>query len=195
MEAILASTMADQDRDLFFLAESLNSIREGPDLNSKLAELVRLAAQAAKADAASLYLVNEDEGVLQPAVVLGLPDDYVRGCGNVAIGDQCCGRAVKFRRPWIVSDMQTDPLFATAKAASDSSGIRAAFSVPVIDASERCLASLACHYRKPYQPTAYEIERNRVFAILIAFTIVQSRLVQGKAGQPFALSAATNGAD
>ena len=182
--------MAEQDRDLSFLAESLNSIREGTDLNSKLAELVRLAAEAAKSDAASLYLVDEDEGVLKPAVVLGLPEDYVQGCGSVAIGDQCCGRAVKFRRPWIVSDMQTDPLFATAKGASDSSGIRAAFSVPVIDAADNCLASLACHYRKPFQPTAYEIERNRVFATLIAFTIAQS-----KAGQPFSFSAATNGAD
>ncbi len=185
--------MAEQDRDLSFLAESLNSIRQGTDLNTKLAELVRLAAEAAKSDAASLYLVHEDEGVLKPAVVLGLPEDYVQGCGSVAIGDQCCGRAVKFRRPWVVTDMQVDPLFASAKGASDSSGIRAAFSVPVIDADDNCLASLACHYRKPFKPTAYEIERNRVFATLIAFTIAQSQAAHAPSAA--AVSAAANGAD
>lgn len=182
--------MAEQDRDLSLLAESLNSIRQATDLNSKLTELVRLAAEAAKSDAASLYLVHEDEGVLKPAVVLGLPEDFVKGCGNVAIGDQCCGRAVKFRRPWVVSDMVSDPLFASGREAALQSGIRAGFSVPVIDAEDNCVAALGCHYRKPFQPTTYEIERNRVFATLIAFTIAQSN-----AGQTSWVSAATNGAD
>jgi GAF domain-containing protein len=50
-----------------------------------------------------------------------------------------------WRKPWIVSDMLSDPLFAAAKEASVKSGIRAAFSVPVITADGRVLGSLACH--------------------------------------------------
>ena len=56
---------------------------------------------------------------------------------------------------------------------SVKSGIRAAFSVPVIDAQGRVLGSLASHYRKPFSPTAYEIERNHLFATLIAFALVR----------------------
>jgi GAF domain-containing protein len=69
--------------------------------------------------------------------------------------------------------MLTDPLFASAREASVKSGIRAAFSVPVIDAQGKVLGSLACHYRKPFSPTAYEIERNHLFATLIAFALVR----------------------
>jgi GAF domain-containing protein len=69
--------------------------------------------------------------------------------------------------------MLSDPLFAAAREASVKSGIRAAFSVPVITADGRVLGSLACHYRKPFTPTAYEIERNHLFATLIAFALVR----------------------
>jgi GAF domain-containing protein len=80
---------------------------------------------------------------------------------------------VQHRRPWIVSDMLSDPLFADARAAAENSEIRAAFSVPVTDAADKCIGSLACHYNRPYTPTSYDLERNRVFATLIAFTIAK----------------------
>jgi GAF domain-containing protein len=140
-----------------------------------IGNLVRLAAEGGKASSASLYAVDFRANTLKPVVVLGLPESYVRGCGDVRIGDQCCGRAVEAKKPWIVADMLCDPLFATARAASADSGIRAAFSVPVLDADGNCIASLACHYREPFTPTNYDIERNEVFATLIASAIVSKR--------------------
>jgi GAF domain-containing protein len=161
--------------DFHFVHNALDQLAQDPALQSNLNELVRLAGQAAKSDACSLYYVDSQEQCLKPAVVLGLPSDYVRGCGNVPIGDQCCGRAVAHKKPWIVKDMHTDPLFANARAASETSGIRAAFSVPVINAENEAIASLACHYRVPYTPTNYDIERNRIFATLIAFAMSRGR--------------------
>ena len=111
--------------------------------------------------------------MLKPYILYGLPEAYVRGCGDVLVGTQCCGRAAQHRRPWIVSDMLTDPLFSDGKSAAEGSGIRAAFSVPVIDAAGNCIGSLACHYTRPYTPSSYDLERNRVFATLIAFTIAK----------------------
>ncbi|MEO6120272.1 MAG: GAF domain-containing protein, partial [Terriglobales bacterium] len=136
-----------------------------------LRDLVRLAAEAGGAHSGSLYLVDEGRGVLKPVVLYNLPADYVAGCGDIRIGDQCCGRAVESKKPWIVSDMLTDPLFASGREASRSSGIRAAFSVPVIDAFNRCIGSLACHYAAPHTPSNYELERNHLFATLIAFAL------------------------
>jgi GAF domain-containing protein len=133
--------------------------------------LVRLAGEGANSQACSLYLLNDAGTHLVPGIIIGLPDSYVLGCGPVELGTQCCGRAAKHRKPWIVSDMHTDPLFASAKQASIDSNIRAAFSVPVISISGKVLGSLACHYADPYTPTANDIERNEIFAKLIAFAL------------------------
>jgi len=133
--------------------------------------LVRLAGEGANSQSCSLYLLNEDKTHLVPSIVIGLPESYIAGCGDVKVGTQCCGRAVLHKKPWIVSDMLTDPLFADARQASVDSGIRAGFSVPVISSTGDVLGSLGCHYRQPYRPTPIDIERNEIFAKLIAFAL------------------------
>ena len=171
--------------DISFFSYGLSLLAIDPENGARdsLGNLVRLAAEAAKADSASLYSVDAEQGVLRPAVVLGLPESYVRGCGEVRIGDQCCGRAVAHKQPWIVTDMQTDPLFANARQASVDSGIRAAFSVPVLDTAGDCIASLACHYGQPFTPSNYDIERNEMFATLIASAVVSRRLRRNHVSQ------------
>lgn len=160
--------------DMALLQQGLQQIQAGTTVSSTLHELVHLAVSAAKSEAGSLALMDEERQVLKIAITVGLPEDYVKGCGDIALGDQCCGRAALHRKPWIVTDMLSDPLFASAREASARTGIRSAFSVPVIQANGKVLGSLACHYRKPYTPTAYEIERNHLFATLIAFALVRN---------------------
>lgn len=136
--------------------------------------LVKLAGEGANSYACSLYLLDASERFLHPAVVIGLPKAYVDGCGPVEVGTQCCGRAVAHKKPWLVTDMHADPLFAAAKGASDSSGIRSAFSVPVIGADGTVYGSLACHYKKVYRASANDIERNEIFAKLIAYSLAEN---------------------
>lgn len=133
-----------------------------------LTSLVRIACEIADASAGSLFLVDGD--VLRPFIIYNLPPAYVAGIGTVRVGSQCCGRAVAHKKPWIVTDMLTDPLFAEGREGAESSPIRAAFSVPVLQ-DGRAIASLACHFSKPHTPTTVEVERNQVFARLIAITL------------------------
>jgi GAF domain-containing protein len=128
--------------------------------------LVRLAAQGIGSSSASFYTVQND--ALYPWYVYGLPPEYVAACGPVPIGEQCCGRAVAFKKPWIVADMLTDPDWTHLREDIEQTEIRAAFSVPVMLDGE-CIGSLACHFKKPYQPNQDAIERNQTFATLIAF--------------------------
>jgi len=136
--------------------------------DSYLATLVRIACEVADAHAASLFVVDGD--VLRPYVIYNLPEEYIAGIGDVMVGTQCCGRAVAQRKPWIVTDMLTDPLFADGRDGAASSPIRAAFSVPVLE-GDTAIASLACHYAKAHTPSRVDIERNEVFARLIAITL------------------------
>jgi GAF domain-containing protein len=130
--------------------------------------MVRLACELADADGATLFFV--DGLVLRPYIIYNLPKEYIAGIGAVRVGSQCCGRAVEHKNPWVVADMLTDPLFAEGRAGAVSSPIRAAFSVPVID-GDHAIASLACHFAAPRAPSALDIERNEVFAKLIAISL------------------------
>src|SRR5579864_8848755 len=49
--------------------------------------------------------------VLKPAVVVNLPKEYVKGCGEVPPSSQCCGRAAFHKLPWYVEDVWNDLLF------------------------------------------------------------------------------------
>ena len=131
-------------------------------------KLLRLACEIADAHGASLFLV--DGPVLRPYVSYNLPAEYIAGIGEVRIGTQCCGRAVESRKPWVVTDMLADPLFADGRDGASNSLIRAAFSVPVFQ-DDAVIASLACHFTAPHVPTAVDIDRNEHFVRLIAIIL------------------------
>ena len=133
-----------------------------------LAKMLGVACEQAEAQGATLFVVDGD--VLKPYIVYNLPAEYTKGIGTVRVGEQCCGRAVAHKRPWIVADMLTDPLFADGRKGAADSPIRAAFSVPVMD-GDRAIASLACHFTKPHMPSDLDIERNQVLANLFAISL------------------------
>lgn len=133
-----------------------------------LGKMLAVACEVAEADGATLFVV--DGPVLRPFLVYRIPREYMRGIGTVRVGAQCCGRAIEHKRPWIVTDMLTDPLFADGREGALSSPIRAAFSVPVMD-GDTAIASLACHYSRPHSPSAVDIERNEAFARLFAIAL------------------------
>lgn len=169
-------------KDITFFESGLRLVNGRGDLKTALAELLQLAAESANSASASFYLLDARKNVLRPVVTYGLPPAYVEACGSIAVGDQCCGRAVQYRKPWIVSDMLNDPLFASAKAAALMSPIRAAFSVPVIGEDGDCFGSLACHYAESYTATREQIERNETWATMIAHTLSSYRISES-AGQ------------
>ena len=152
--------------------------------NGHLATMVRIACEMANGHGATLFVV--DGPVLRPLIVYNLPKEYIVGIGTVRIGTQCCGRAVEHKKPCIVGDMLTDPLFADGRSGAEASRIRAAFSVPVLD-GDKAIASLACHYTQPHEPTHLDIERNEVFAKLIAI-ILSSRQTHPVAEPLFAFT-------
>jgi len=130
-----------------------------------------LALEASGASGGSFYVCDVNKRILVPYATLGIPLEYTKLCGEVALGDQCCGRAAMHKRPWIVSDMLTDPLFAAAREAALNSPIRAGFSIPVLDTAGECIGVLACVFKAPHTPTAEDILRNETWADLIGRSI------------------------
>jgi len=133
-----------------------------------LGKMLSVACEIAGAQGATLFLV--DGAILRPYLIYKLPAEYIGGIGTVRVGEQCCGRAVEHKKPWVVTDMLTDPLFADGRAGAEASPIRAGFSVPVMD-GDHAIASLACHFTEPHTPSDVDIERNEAFAKLFAIVL------------------------
>jgi GAF domain-containing protein len=121
-----------------------------------------------------IVLRNVTSEILVPYATIEIPPDFTRLCGDVRVGDQCCGRAVLHKKPWIVANMLTDPLFASGGDAVANSPIRAGFSVPVLEASGECIGALGCVFREPHSPTTEQISQNEIWADFIARTIADA---------------------
>lgn len=151
---------------------------DSTDLKATLTNLVRSAANAVGSDCGSLYLLNRSQGCLEPYILVNVPEEYLAGCESVPLGKQCCGRAALHKMPWVVADMWTDPLFADCREAAIASGMRSGFSIPVLNIRGACLGSLGVQFRRPFVPSVYDLERQRLFAQLIAFAIARNSSTQ-----------------
>ena len=158
-----------------FLESGYRLVSQSQDLEATISQLVQKAVQISGSDMGSLYLLDDSKSVLRPFMTFNLPQEYVDNCKEVAVGTQCCGRAVLHRMPWVVEDMLTDPLFREAREAAVRSGVRAGFSVPVITETGECLGSLAAHFRQPHAPTADVVQLMELCASVIAAAIVRFR--------------------
>lgn len=161
--------------DMSFLTAGMEYLAKSKDLRSTIERLVRLAANACGTDMGSLYLLDATDNYLRPFALVNLPPEYTAGCSAVGLGEQCCGRAALHKMPWAVEDMRTDPLFLACRDAAATAGIRAGFSVPVMDPEGAVLGTLASHFREPYHPDMYALERSKLFAQLIAHALVRYR--------------------
>jgi hypothetical protein len=62
--------------DMRFIEQGVGALRApGARLTATLTELVQLAVNAAKSEAGSLFLMDEQRRVLKAAVTVGLPAD------------------------------------------------------------------------------------------------------------------------
>jgi GAF domain-containing protein len=164
-------SVAQPHDDAEFLLAGMAFVTKITDPKVVIEKLVTSAAAALGSDMGSFYILNAEKQVLEPYVTLNFPPEYLAACSSVRLGEQCCGRAAKHKLPWIVEDMWTDPLFEQASEGAKKAGIRAGFSVPVLDFDGNCLGALASHFRATFRPTAYDLERQALFAKLIAFAL------------------------
>ena len=169
--------------DTSFVVAGMKFVAESNDHRAAVRSLVQAAAALVGSDMGSFYLLDSTAGVLRPYVTFNFPDEYLEACAEVRVGDQCCGRAALHGMPWIVTDMLTDPLFTAAREGAQRSGVRAGFSVPAIDAHGRVIGTLASHFRHPFTPSSFDLERQSLFAKLIAFALVKHGIVTTPAGK------------
>lgn len=121
--------------DQLFFSHGKRYVSASSDVSKTVRDLVRVAAEAVGSNMGALFLLDEDNKVLKPAVMVNLPEAYISGCGDIPLGQQCCGREVLHKMPWHVEDIWNSVLFSDeTREAAKRASVRACFSVPVLTA-------------------------------------------------------------
>jgi len=102
----------------------------------------------------SVLLLQGDK--LRHGAAPSLPASYTSAIDGLTIGAAAgsCGTAAFTKKPVIVRDIATDPLWADFRAAAAPYGLRACWSAPILAEDGRCLGTFAMYYREPRTPDA-----------------------------------------
>jgi len=145
----------------FFAGE--NAILEMIALDAPLADvldrLMRLAETRFEGLLASVLLLDPEGKRLRHAAAPSLPAAYMRAIDGTPIGPSVgsCGSAAYRKEMVIVTDIETDPLWAPYKHLAKPYGLRACWSAPIVSRRGKVLGTFAMYYREVRSPGRAEL--------------------------------------
>ena len=108
----------------------------------------------------SVLLLDADGTTLRHGAAPSLPMEYSRAVDGIQIGPCAgsCGTAAYRKQPVVVSDIATDPLWASCRQVALPHGLRACWSTPIALQDGRILGTFAIYYREPRTPDAEHLQ-------------------------------------
>jgi len=132
----------------------LDLVVRGESLHQVLDTLLRVIQLQCPGMLASILLLDPDGCHVRHGGAPDLPEDYVRAIDGLPIGPQAgsCGTAAFTRKPVIVGDIATDPLWNDYRDMALKNDLRACWSTPIFDSEQRVLGTFAMYFRAPGLP-------------------------------------------
>ena len=136
----------------------LEMIARGDSRALILDAMCRLVEELASGSLSSILLVDPSANRLRYGAAPSLPSPYSAAVDGVVIGPSAgsCGTAAYRGEPVIVSDINTDPLWADYRDVALAHGLRACWSTPIRSSAGKVLGTFAIYYREPRTPTALD---------------------------------------
>jgi PAS domain S-box-containing protein len=127
-------------------------------LEDILTRIVLLMEAQADGLRCSILLLSNDGKHLRHGAAPNLPKPYCKTVDGLTIGPRVgsCGTAMYLKRPVVVTDVLTDPLWADYRDLAKSCGLRACWSNPIISSHGDVLGSFAMYRQEPRGPNAEE---------------------------------------
>ena len=140
--------------------DALKMILMGAPLKEVLTSVTRLIEAHREGMLCSVFLLDEDGLHLRYAAAPSLPESYRAATEGVCIGPNVgsCGTAAHLRQPVFVSDIASDPKWARYRDIALQSGLRAAWSSPIMSHDGNVLGTFGIYYREVRQPGPDEIQ-------------------------------------
>ena len=153
-------------------------IARGEPLEAMLTEVVRVVEGVSQRGAlASILLTSPDRQHLVGCFAPSLPAAYNEAIDGIPIGEGVgsCGTAAHRREPVVVTDIQTDPLWADFRELAAEHGLRSCWSTPIIASGGQLVGTFAIYHREPSAPSAQSEEVVELLARTAAVAIERSR--------------------
>jgi PAS domain S-box-containing protein len=160
LEALPTSPSLAQTLPSDAVLDALKMILLGAPLNEVLTTITRLIEAHSTGMLSSIFLLDEDSLHLRYGVAASLPEAYRAATDGICIGPNVgsCGTAAYLRQPVFVSDIASDPRWVKFRDFALQSGLRAAWSTPIMSHDGKVLGTFGMYYREVRQPGPGEIQ-------------------------------------
>src|SRR5580700_5791943 len=178
------STAPAQTLSAEAVLDALKMILIGAPLNEVLTTVIRLIEAHSVGMTCSICLLGDDGLHLHYAAAPNLPEAYRAGTDGAWVGPNSgsCGTAAYSRQPVFVSDILSDPKWADYREIARQSGLRAAWSSPILSHDNTVLGTFCIYYREVRSPGPDEVQlidyASRIAGIAIERDRSQSALQQ-----------------
>jgi PAS domain S-box-containing protein len=162
-----AEAVLGAEKKIFELITGNNS------LATILEALCRLVEQMFSGSLCSILFLDADGERLRKGVAPSFPQDFIAAVDGVNIGPRVgsCGTAAYRKETVIVSDINTDPLWADYRGLALAYGLQAGWSTPILSAQETVLGTFGIYSRAPRSPTPQERKLIEQFAHVASVAI------------------------
>jgi signal transduction histidine kinase/PAS domain-containing protein len=155
----------------------LKQIAAGSPLKQSLDRICSFVEALDEPTLCSVVLLQQDR-YLRTLSAPSLSPAYSAAIDGAEVGPQVgsCGTAMWRGETVIVTDIETDPLWANYRHIARLHGLRACWSRPIVGAAGKVLGSFALYFKQPRRPSARSFEIMEVAAELAAVAIERATL-------------------
>jgi len=155
----------------------LEMIAADAPLAEVLTNLVLLMEGQAEGLRCSILLLNRDGKHVRHGAAPNLPEAYVKAVDGAPIGPRngSCGTAMYTRRPVVVTDVMTDPLWTDYRELAQICGLRACWSTPILSAQGDVLGSFAMYRQETRGPQPDEMRLTEIATHIAGIAIDRQR--------------------
>src|ERR1700731_3957021 len=160
LQALPRSPSSAQTLPSEAVLDALKMMLIGASLNEVLTSVACLIEAHREGMMCSIFLLDDDGLHLRYGVAADVTEAYRAATDGVCIGPNVgsCGAAAYLRKPVVISDMLSHPNWERFKDVILESGLRAAWSTPIMSHDGKVLGTFCMYYREVRHPTPDDIQ-------------------------------------
>ncbi len=156
----------------------LEMVAANAPLPEVLTNLVLLMEAQAEGMLCSILVLTADGMRVRHGAAPSLPEAYVKAVNGAPIGPRngSCGTAMYLKRPVVVTDVMTDPLWADYRDLAEICGLRACWSTPIFSHQGDVIGSFAMYRQEQRGPNAEEAHLTQIATHIAGIAIERQRV-------------------
>ena len=178
---IVCRDITEVKKEEFFLFDQsrvLEMIAANAPLPEVLTNLVLLMEAQAQGMLCSILVLSADGMRVRHGAAPSLPEAYVKAVNGAPIGPRngSCGTAMYLKKPVVVTDVLTDPLWTDYRHLAEICGLRACWSTPIFAPRGDVLGSFAMYRQEQRGPNAEEARLTQIATHIAGIAIERQRV-------------------